>query len=232
MALSQYYNAPTGRELCLGFGDPAASRRIMVIPPLFDEMNRMRRILVSAMRYLDSDSIASFIPDLPGCNESLADLAQQSLPGWRDVLTCAAQAFAATHIVSVRGGALIDDGTPELPRWRLAPVKGESLLKAMLRTRIAGDKEAGLTTSIADLLQQARQHPIELAGNWLGPDMVAELERAEPSTFGLIRTVSLGEGPDAIPGSAYWLRAEPHYDADFAQAIAADIGQWSATCAG
>jgi hypothetical protein len=232
MAYCEYYVAQSGREFCLSFGAVTAERRIMIIPPLFDEMNRMRRVIVSAMRSLELLGIGSFLPDLPGCNESIAELSAHSLSTWKLAMASAAQTGKATHIASLRGGALIDDALPDLPHWRFTPAKGESLLKAMLRTRVAGDKEAGLITTSAILLKQAELTPIELAGNWLGPQMIAELGVTEAEPMNDIRVVALGDGPDAIIGSALWLRAEPQDDANFANAIANDLAHWSAQCAG
>ena len=215
-------------EFCLSFGGDSA-RRILIIPPLFDEMNRMRRVLVSAMRDLAGRGVGCVLIDLPGCNESLTKLEDQSLDSWRDAVRARASQLAVTHIASIRGGALIDDGHSDLPPWRLAPVKGSSLLKTMIRTRIAGEKEAGNSISEAHLMAQAEIGPIELAGNMLGPDMVAQLAIADPVALANLAERKLGEN---IVGSPLWLRAEPQDDAAFAAHIAADLDRWSASCGG
>jgi hypothetical protein len=201
----------------------------LIIPPLFDEMNRMRRVLVSAMRDLAGRGVGSVLIDLPGCNESLAKLKEQSLIGWRGaVADCAAQ-LGVTHIAAFRGGALVDDGPAHLPHWRLAPAKGSSILKTMIRTRIAGEKEAGNALTEAQLMAQAEGAPIELGGNLLGPAMVAQLASAEPKPLPSLTERKLGED---IIGSPLWLRAEPQDDPAFAAAIAADLDQWSTSCGG
>lgn len=231
MAFCHSYNTGASLEYCLSFGEAAAMRRILIIPPLFDEMNRMRRVLASVMRILEQNGAASMLPDLPGCNESIADLSVQNLGIWRTAMQDAVSATAATHIVSIRGGALIDDIYADLPHWRLAPVKGEALLKAMLRTRVVGDKEAGLSTTSDALIAHAQTDAIELAGNILGPQMVADLAITSPTQLANVQTRTLGIGPDMIAGKALWLRAEPQDDAEFAAAIAADITKWSDACA-
>ena len=215
-------------ELCLSFGGDSA-RRILIIPPLFDEMNRMRRVLVSAMRDLAGRSVSSVLIDLPGCNESLSKLDDQSLDSWRDAVAACATQLSVTHVASMRGGALVDNCHPALPHWRLAPVKGASLLKTMIRTRIAGEKEAGKSVSEAQLMTLAETAPIELAGNMLGSDMVAQLAVAEPVALANLTERKLGED---IIGSPLWLRAEPQDDAAFAASIAADLDRWSASCGG
>ena len=212
--------------LCFG---AEASRQILIIPPLFDEMNRCRRMLVQAMRGLAERRTGSFLLDLPGCNESLAALENQNLSTWREAVSTAAAQLGATHIASLRGGALVDDGAPDLRHWRLAPTKGSSLLKTMIRTRIAGDKEADKTTSEAGLMEAAKTGPIELAGNLLGTAMVEELASTEPAEVAQLRLRALGQD---IAGSTLWLRAEPQDDPAMSAAIAADLDKWSASCGG
>ena len=224
------YDIVGGQEQCLAFGPVDATRNILIIPPLFDEMNRMRRVLVSAMRDLAGRELATMLPDLPGCNESLAALAEQDLDGWRSAIAVAAEQYGATHIASLRGGCLIDDGADALPVWRLSPVKGASLLKTVIRTRIAGDKEAGLATSADELIAAGRSAPIELAGNMISPAMLASLETAEPAPLERLTLASLGE--DGVSGSALWLRAEPQDDSQMAASIADNLDRWSASCGG
>ncbi len=232
MAFCQSYTIGDSSEYCLSFGAATAKQRILIIPPFFDEMNRMRRVLASAMRILAAQDIASVMPDLPGCNESLSLLRDQNLSSWRNALTAAANAASATHIASIRGSALIDDICADLPHWRLSPVKGEALLKAMLRTRVAGDKEAGLLTTSEALIARAQTQDIELAGNILGPQMVADLAITLPVQIENLQVRALGDGVGLIAGKALWLRAEPQDDAEFATAIAADIAAWSrSSCA-
>lgn len=186
-------------------------------------------MLVQAMRGLVERGTGSFLVDLPGCNESLTALEKQSLSTWREAVGAATEQLGATHIASLRGGALVDNGVANLPHWRLAPAKGSSLLKTMIRTRIAGDKEAGKSTSEAGLMEAAKTGPIGLAGNMLGPAMVAELESAEPVDVAQLTVRTLGQD---IAGSTLWLRAEPQDDPVMSAAIAADLGQWSTSCGG
>ena len=230
MSAAEYlrYTVAQREEFCLSF-DGNSARRMLIIPPLFDEMNRMRRVLVSAMRDLAGRGVGSVLIDLPGCNESLAPLAEQSLASWRDAVAACATQHSMTHIASMRGGALVDGCDPELPHWRLAAAKGALLLKAMIRTRIAGEKEAGNSVSEAQLMMQAKTAPIELAGNMLAPNMVAQLAMAEPVALANLVERKLGE---EIVGSPLWLRAEPQDDAVFAANIAAELDRWSASCGG
>jgi hypothetical protein len=230
-ALHDYstYQFRNRTEFRLTTGDPAAERCLLIIPPLFDEMNRMRRVLVRVIRLLTRRGLFVVLPDFPGTNESLAPLSDQTLCGWREAMLAASQGCGVTHVASFRGGALIDDALPECPVWRLAPVKGASLLKTMIRTRIAGEKEAGNSIGEAQLMTLAETIPIELAGNILGSAMVAQLSVAEPGALTQIIERKLGED---IIGSPLWLRAEPQDDPAFAANIAADLDRWSASCGG
>ena len=216
-------------EACLSFGEAQADRVILIVPPLFDEMNRVRAVLVGAMRELAERGITILLPDLPGCNESLAPIAEQTIESWREALAAAAENFGATHIASIRGGALIVSGIA-LPQWRLAPVKGASLLKTMLRTRIASDKEAGHLTTVDSLMTDAQSGPIELSGYLLGAEMLAGLDGAVPGDVGV--EVALGDDPGQLRGKPLWLRAEPQEDAEMSAALAAELDRWSALCGG
>lgn len=215
------------QEFCLCVGEDVASRYVLIVPPLFDEMNRTRRMLVSMMRALAERDVRTLLPDLPGCNESLADISVQTLDGWRDALRAIASEMGVTHIISLRGGALIDD-VAKVPVLRLAPVKGSSLLKTMLRTRLIADKEAGKSTTADDLLAQSKSQPLELSGYSLSAAMLESLERAAPADLPQVQEVSLAE----INGSPLWLRAEPQDDPAMSAAFAAKIAEWSAACAG
>ena len=217
-------------ELCLraGSGHP---KTIILIPPLFDEMNRMRRMLVDVMRLLDKGEIGSILPDLPGTNESTFPQEQASLSIWRKALfNCSTTLTDSRYIASFRGGCLIDGFAEKSKRWRLSPVKGSSLLRTMMRTRIASDKEAGLSTEMAQLTVEAERGVINLAGNSISSTMFTELQTAASAQSEDVRTVQLENSSQAadtkLPGSALWLRAEPGDDAILSAAIADDLLSW------
>lgn len=184
-------------------------------------------MLVEVMQSMADRGVRTLIADLPGCNESVADLAAQTLESWQDAVEEAVRQLGATHIASLRGGCLVDH-RPVLPHWRLAPVRGSSLLKAMLRTRIAAEKESGNKVTIEQLMAKARSGAIELSGNMLGVGMLQSLDKAEAVGVDNLCEVKLAD----IDGSPLWLRAEPAENADMSSAIAADLDRWSASCGG
>jgi hypothetical protein len=220
-----FYETAGSRENCLSFGADGTERKILVIPPLFDEMNRTRRLIVDTMRGLERRGVRTYLPDLPGCNESCVPLLPQSISSWQLAMKNAAQHFRVTHVASIRGACLLDE-IDRLPRWRLAPAMGATFLKTLLRTRIAGDKEAGIYTSAEQLLADGHRHGVHLAGQWIGPQMLSELETATPVASTLVTQDALAD----VAGSPLWLRGEPGESHEMSAALAARLDAWSATC--
>lgn len=200
-------------EFALAF-DRGRKHRLLIVPALFEEANRMRRLTVEVMRRLDAAGIDCFLPDLPGCNESLASLDVQTLDTWRAAMATAARHFAATHGLGIRGGTLLQ---PDLPGWRYAPAKGANLLRQMLRARIMASREAGLTETQESLLEIGRSEGLELAGYRLGPGLLDQLQAAVPGSQGS------EIDQETVGGSGLWLRAEPGEDRAQADALAAIV---------
>lgn len=213
---------PSGQcdEYALTF-DRGRDSRVLIIPALFDEANRMRRMLVDTMRLLDADGIDTFLPDLPGCNESPQSFTAQSLHGWREAMENVARHFRATDVLAIRGGALVYPAT--MPGWVLEPAKGASILRQMLRARVIAAREAGRHEDSAALLEQGRTEGLELAGYRFGAGLIAGLQDALPQIEGqrLIAQTELGS-------AGLWLRAEPSAAPEQSVAlwriIAADLG--------
>lgn len=220
-----FYEVGTTREYCLRFPAESADRTILFVPPLFDEMNRSRRMIVETMRYLAAHGVASIFPDLPGCNESISPLEQQSVTQWRAAIAAAAAQLGATHIASLRGGCLLDDAAA-VPICRLAPTTGASLLKTLFRTRIAADREAGIVTGIDELRNLGVRDSIDLAGHMIGPKMLRELEVATPTSANHMVEITLTD----VDGTPLWLRAEPGESAAMSAAYAHYLQQWSSGC--
>ena len=197
--------------------DQSREHRLLVLPALFDEANKLRRLTVEVMRRLDEAGIDSALPDLPGMNESLVDLGDQTLAAWREGASAAADNFKATHVLALRTGALI--APQHMPGWLYAPQKGAKQLRAMLRARTVAAREAGREEKLEDLQTSARRDGIELAGWQIGATMFAELESAELAAGS--GHVSIDQ--EAVGGAGLWLRAEPDEDADQATSLAGII---------
>ena len=57
----QCYRFDGNDELCLSFG-PETGPRLFILPPLFDEANRVRHLMVECARSLAELGIASLLP--------------------------------------------------------------------------------------------------------------------------------------------------------------------------
>lgn len=193
------------------------STRLLVAPALFDEANRMRRFTLEVMRRLDRAGIDCLLPDLPGQGESLASLARQTPGDWQLALRGAAVHFGATHVLAIRGGALV--APADLPGWRLAPVNGVVLLRQMLRAMVIAEREAGREVTAQALLDRGRAEGLVLSGWALGADFIDEFMRMEPPAA--LRATTVDQ--DMLGGGGLWLRAEPGEDAAQAEALAAVI---------
>ncbi|WP_247711802.1 hypothetical protein [Qipengyuania qiaonensis] len=205
-----------GEEMVLSF-DAKRAKRLLIVGPLFDEANKFRHQIAEIMRKLNSRGIDSFLPDLPGCNESLAPFDKQSLAHWRAGVAAAAANFRATDILAVRSGCWLvpEDGAG----WLYAPAKPQQVLRSMLRARILSAKEAGREESSDALMEVARENGIDLAGWSLGPELVCEIEATEfaaPSGYRIVEQADVG-------GKPLWLRAENDHDPAQADAIVAMI---------
>jgi hypothetical protein len=215
-ALSSWAAGPDGDEYALAF-DRGRALRLLVLPALFDEANKLRHFTVETMRRLDAGGIDAVLPDLPGCNESAVPLEAQTLAGWREASAAAAADFRATHVLTVRGGALCAPaGVPEI---RYAPATGASLLRGMLRARLLASKEAGIAEDRDGLLEAGRSGGLELTGYRLGATMVRELETAEPAGGAALANIAQAD----IGGAGLWLRAEPDHSPEQADALAARV---------
>jgi hypothetical protein len=203
-------------ELALAF-DRGRARRVLIAPALFDEANRMRRLTAEVMRRLDKSGIDSFLPDLPGCNESTQDLALVEPEDWRMALDAAARHFNATHLLAVRGGGLV--APAKLPGWLYAPIKGANLVRTMIRARVIAAREAGREESAETLLAQGLQMGIDLAGWSLSGEMLRQLQDALPTARDNLAVID----QETIGGGGLWLRAEPDENSAQADALAAVI---------
>lgn len=201
------------QEYALAF-DRARARRLLILPALFNEANKLRHFTAEVMRALNDAEIDSFLPDFSGCNESLAPFCEQSLATWREQAKVAVAHFDATHVLGIRGGALLDPAM--VPAVHFAPVKGAAILRGLLRARVLTDKEAGRATDRDTLLSAARTDGLQLAGFDFGAEMVCQLEAAAPCNAHEIAQSDIG-------GGALWLRAEPAHDARQAATLAENV---------
>ena len=198
-----------GAEIPFVERGPADSAiRLLIIPPLFEEMNRCRQAMAGISRLLASHNIASLLPDLPGTGDSALPLEAISWQDWQLSLIALAQQWRATHALAIRGASLLTESL-ELPAFHLAPiVSGERIWRDLLRARIIADQEAGHTTARAQIDEAVtRGETVTLAGY----DLPAPLARAllgarvaQPAN-----DVTLRPDDPSFAGPPVWLQAEP-----------------------
>jgi alpha-beta hydrolase superfamily lysophospholipase len=192
---------------------------ILIVPPLFEEMNRTRALIAATMRRLAERGFCCWLPDLGGTGESERDLAGVTWDNWRhDVIAACAyvtEKAGKPLVASLRGGALLDDAAAGRGWWRFAPAEGLALSRDMVRAGLAGVEWAGYAP--ADALKAA-------------------LSGATPATVAPLRVVRLETdalgADEKIDGPALWRRSEPGTSDALAQALAEDIAGWSHSCAG
>jgi pimeloyl-ACP methyl ester carboxylesterase len=196
---------------------PESGAPILFVPPLFEEMNRTRALIVSVMRILASAGYCCWLPDLPGTGESERALETCSWADWREAVRLAADRVRSGRtlvVASVRGGALLDD-IPDATHWRFSPVEGRSLLRDLSRSGLTGGDGA--------------------AGYPMSPDLSAGLAAARPAPVPLSRIVRLTadrQSADArVDGPALWRRSEPGTSSELAELISSDISTWASKCA-
>ncbi len=203
-------------ELLLQF-DQDRSLRVLIIPALFDEANKLRRFTVSLMRQLNEAGIDSFLPDLPGCNESAEPLSEQSLSAWRTAIASAQETTQATHILAIRAGALL--APADLPGWLYAPIAGAKQLRGMIRARTIAAREDGRAENSQDLLDTGLTDGLLLSGWDLGATMIQELQASDISAAEHHSEIAQSD----LGGPGLWLRAEPDDAPDQSAALAAII---------
>jgi hypothetical protein len=203
-------------ETMLAFG-PASGPQLLVLQPLFEEMNRTRALIVSVCRSLADRGFGCWMPDLPGTGESLRGLATLT---WQDWHGAVPQAAAATGMsiagtIAFRGGALLDDGVAAR-RWHLAPTSGRSLLSDLRRSALASGSD-----------------PKTPAGYVLSPDLAELLAAADVTADASARTVRLVSDDRPadlrVEGVPVWRRPEPQQDLALAARLAQDIAVWATT---
>ncbi|RJF91431.1 hypothetical protein [Sphingomonas cavernae] len=224
-----------GRERIVRIGDDGATP-LLLLAPLLEEANRTRHFLIQTMHGLAGRGFCCFLPDLPGTLESSVPIEQVSWNDWHDALACARAAIGRPfHLASFRGGALLDGAVEASSRWRLAPAAGESLVRELIRTKMAADREDGQTKSAAALEVHARSEGLEVSGYRLNAGFVSGLKTATSSAEGSVRSLRLESDPlpaDArIAGTPLWRRIEPSHDPVLSQYVVNDIVEWISTCA-
>lgn len=204
------YSTGGSDEWLTRIGDPAAPA-VLLLPPLFEELNRTRAFMASVMRLLAAQGLCCWLPDLPGTGESERPLAEVSWKDWRQAAAAALPKPKA--IVALRGGALLDDAVEARCRWRLAPAAGSAIARDLARAGLMSEGGGGYAPSKA---------------------LLTGLSSAELADAAGIRTARLAtdraEADLKLEGLPLWRRAEPQNSYELADAAASDIMKWMRAC--
>ncbi len=204
---------------------------ILLVPPLFEEMNRSRALLAAVMRGLAGKRFRCTLPDLPGTGESERALETCSWADWQDAIGAA---DTPALVASFRGGALLD-GVEASAWWRFAPVGGAPVMRDLERASAAAQPRSSRALSDADSeRQRTRDERRSLAGYQTAEALVGPLGQAQVQDVAPCRTVRLASDPKPadlkLEGPTLWRRSEPASSSELAQLIASDISYWARQC--
>lgn len=216
----------------IGHGPP-----VLLVPPLFEELNRCRAFLARIMRALAEAGLKAVLPDLPGTGESPRALSDADWGDWTGALGLLSFDLKARVqvplIASFRGGCLLEERTEAVGTWRFAPAAGSALVRDLVRAKQATmpDKPR------ADVIEAgARDATSEFAGYMITPSVFASLRDAALPDRDALRTVRLDSDPAPadfkVQGKPLWRQSEPGNDLALADVLAADIVGWRRACAG
>lgn len=207
---------------------PDTGPRLLVIQPLFEEMNRTRRLLSQITARLAAQGVGSWMPDLPGTGDASGTMDWASWQQKIRAIHALLQTPDRTNVgvLAVRGGALLSNGFRD--RYLLAPVlTGAALLRDLLRTRAMASPDRP-SEHAERLAARLRLEPLELAGYAVGPALAASLNAAATDAQGA-RVTKVGAG--GVAGPPVWRQAEPADASQLADDIACDLATWISTCA-
>jgi len=222
-----------GTEAWVRHGKAGQPLVIAALPP-FEEANRTRALMMRVLMQLTVHGISVTLPDLPGTGESLVATEDARLADWQAAYAAAVEEarrdHPEIHSIAIRAGALIDVQADVASRWHLSPQDGASLRRELGRIAKAAALEDG-----GSVEWPSASTVVEVAGNRLSNDLLAELLTGYPPLPAPLRVIRLTE--DAAPADRYingaplWRRAEPDQNLDLADALADDIADWIARCA-
>lgn len=213
------YDLSGSPEFILAYG-PDNGPQILVLQPLFEEMNRCRALVAAMCRGLAARGIGCWLPDLPGTGESIRALERVRWDDWIGAVAAArhmitAQSGHSPLSMALRGGALLD-GEAAGKRWRLSPTSGRSLLSDLRRSTLMGGGDPGAP-----------------AGYRLHPDLSETLQKIDVAEHSAIRTIRLSSDDRVadrhVDGNPLWRRPEPATDDLLANMLIDDIAEWAMT---
>lgn len=179
---------------------------VLILQPLFEEMNRCRRFLADFGVALAAHGISSLLPDLPGEGESESDVCDADV--WDAVIDALPPPAA---IVAMRGGCLL--GPASTNRFAIAaPESGAALFRDMTRAQGFAELEATGT-----IVSAAAYTARIMAGETL-------MLSGYPVTPALYRSLAdrtaVAAKPIDFQGAPIWRQADPRRETAEASRLA------------
>ncbi len=196
MTFSPHFIKGTGGDLFLikhsSVPDVPCKGQVLVVPPLFEEMNKSRRMLALVSAELRNQGFETIIPDLTGTGESWGDISDATWLGWLDDLDTVHNWMSANseatplYILSIRAGCLLANDwlsrrNPLVQREILVQPcpNGKTFITQFMRLRVMANRLAGIDESMADLKEELDGgRSVEIAGYMLAPDLVSGIENS------------------------------------------------------
>jgi exosortase A-associated hydrolase 2 len=218
---------PRGRSLAVGYRPvPSGTHWVLMVPPLFEELNKSRRTLALFGAALAARGIGSLLPDLYGTGDSEGTIGDANWDTWIEDLTGAhtwlrTEGATRVDLLATRGGALLvwdwlarmSLEVPRLILWH--PItNGRQLVQHLLRLRLAADlmgRGTGETTA-ALRARLATEGVLEIAGYHLSAPLIASIE-----------AITLGAPGARRLGAVDWYQVMPIPD----QAVPRSVTQYT-----
>lgn len=218
--------------------------QVLLIPPLFEEMNKSRRFFSLLARRLVGLGYTVTIADLPGSGDSEGQLSALDWQDWLDSLEAVFHHLSAegepgrTHLLTCRASSLLICQWLHQRQHSIASLvmvdpclNGRTYLGQFIRIRVMASRFAGIEESQATILGRiADGEPVEIAGYALNQSFVDGLTALGltdllPENVDMARVFRLDTQPDAkIPSPLIKLgevwASRTNYQCDVVQAEA------------
>ena len=196
---------------------------VLILQPLFEEANRMRRTLALMARVLDRNAVGVAMPDLPGMGEHPVGTDQVGISDIDTALKALIDALATNGrpvlVAGFRAACLFDTLPGAAANWRFAPEPGDRLVRTLMRTETP--EESSDTQAFIN-------------GQMVSRTLLDDLSRITLRDPQRLRTLRLSTDRAAadryVEASPLWRHAEPGEDPALAKLLAEDIHNWAGTC--
>jgi exosortase A-associated hydrolase 2 len=163
---------------------------VVMLPPLFEELNKSRRMYALQARSFASRGLIAILPDLHGIGDSEGDISTASLQIWRQDLDNVMQWIGESekpqriHVFGLRSAALffgmIDSTVSPIASWILwSPIeRGSRLVRDLFRQALIVARNRGDASITSKGLREraSAQGYIEISGYRLSADLLGQLE--------------------------------------------------------